>query len=183
VPGTPEKLLLGVSGSVAALSLPAYLHAFRAAGVRQIVAVLTVTAERFLPAPSAGVLCDRVCTEADPAGGHVALGRWADHTLVLPATANLLGCVAHGLAPSLLATTLLAADGPVTFAPAMNPVMWQRPAVRRNVATLREDGYDVVDPIPGAAYEVASRAIVPSIVLPPAEFLLERIGAAAEVSP
>jgi phosphopantothenoylcysteine synthetase/decarboxylase len=182
MPGPPEKLLLGVSGSVATLSLPAYLHAFRAAGVRQIVAVLTTTAERFLPPTALSVLCDRVCTEADPAGGHVALGRWADRALVLPATANLLGTVAHGLAPSLLATTVLAADCPVTFAPAMNPVMWQRPAVRRNVAILREDGYDVVDPVPGAAYEVASRAIVPSIVVPPAEVLLDRLGSVPEMS-
>ncbi|MEW2505758.1 flavoprotein [Amycolatopsis sp. CA-161197] len=180
--GPPEKLLLGVSGSVAVLSLPAYLHAFRAAGVRQIVAVLTTTAARFLPAGSLAVLCDRVCTDEDPAGGHVALGRWADRALILPATANLLGTVAHGLAPTLLTTTVLAADCPVTFAPAMNPVMWQRPAVQRNVALLREDGHDVVDPIPGAAYEVASRAIVPSIVVPPAEVLLERLSAGAEVS-
>lgn len=76
---------------------------------------------------------------------------------------------------------MLGADCPVTFAPAMNPVMWQRPAVQRNVALLREDGHDVVDPIPGTAYEVASRAIVPSIVVPPAEVLLERLGAVAEV--
>jgi phosphopantothenoylcysteine decarboxylase len=180
--GPPEKLLLGVSGSVAALSLPAYLHAFRAAGVRQIVAVLTATAERFLPVAGLSVLCDRVCTEADPAGGHVALGRWADRVLVLPATANVLGTVAHGLAPTLLTTTVLAAACPVTFAPAMNPVMWQRPAVRRNVAILREDGYDVVDPTPGPAYEVASRAIVPSIVVPSAELLLERLSSVSEVS-
>jgi len=177
----PEKLLLGVSGSVAALNLPTYLHAFRTAGVRQIVAVLTATAERFLPVQSLAVLCDRVCTEAEPAGGHVALARWAEHTLVLPATANLLGCLANGLAPSLLTTTLLAADGPVTLAPAMNPVMWRRPAVRRNVAVLREDGYDVVDPVPGAAYEVASRAVVPSIVVPTAEVLLERMGTRSQV--
>ncbi|QRP46924.1 flavoprotein [Amycolatopsis sp. FDAARGOS 1241] len=114
-------------------------------------------------------------------GGHVALGWWADRALILPATANLLGTVAHGLAPTLLTTTVLGADCPVTFAPAMNPVMWQRPAVQRNVALLREDGHDVVDPIPGTAYEVASRAIVPSIVVPPAEVLLERLGAVAEV--
>ncbi|MGW3991863.1 flavoprotein [Amycolatopsis sp. NPDC004772] len=182
MPGPPEKLLLGVSGSVAVLSLPAYLHAFRAAGVHQIVAVLTPAAERFLPATALSVLCDRVCTEADPAGGHVALGRWADHALVLPATANLLGTVAHGLAPTLLTTTVLAADCPVTFAPAMNPVMWQRPAVQRNVAQLRADGHDVVDPIPGTAYEVASRAIVPSIVVPPADVLLDRLRTVAEMS-
>ncbi|MFT7835901.1 flavoprotein [Saccharothrix sp. BKS2] len=165
----PEKLLLGVSGSVAALTLPNYLYAFRAAGVRQIIAVVTVSASAFISAQALGVICDRVYTDADPARSHVALGRWADHTLVLPATAHLLGCLAHGLAPSRLTTALLAVDGPITLVPAMNPVMWGKPAVQRNVAVLRGDGHRVVEPIAGASYEVASRAIVPGLVPPPPE--------------
>lgn len=168
----PEKLLIGVSGSVAALNLPSYLYAMRAAGVAQIVAVLTVTAESFLPAGSLRLLCDGVYTERDHGRGHVALGRWPDRILVLPATAHLLGCVAAGLAPSLLATTLLATETPITFVPAMNSTMWRKAAVRRNVTTLRADGHQVLDPVPGAAFEVASRAIVASLALPPPELVL-----------
>lgn len=168
----PEKLLVGVCGSVAALTLPSYLYAFRAAGVPQITAVLTATAESFLPASSLRLLCDGVYTEHNHGRGHVALGRWPDRVLVLPATAHLLGCVAYGLAPNLLATTLLAAEAPITFVPAMNPAMWRKAAVRRNVTTLRADGHLVLDPLPGAAFEVASRAIVPSLVVPPPEVVL-----------
>ncbi|MGH3871136.1 MAG: flavoprotein [Pseudonocardiaceae bacterium] len=168
----PEKLLLGVSGSVAALNLPSYLYELRAGGVAQIVAVLTVTAESFLPAASLRLLCDGVYTERDHGRGHVALGRWPDRVLVLPATAHLLGCVAAGLAPSLLATTLLATETPVIFVPAMNPTMWHKAAVRRTVATLRADGHQVLDPVPGAAFEVASRAIVPSLALPSPDVVL-----------
>ncbi|GAA2978723.1 flavoprotein [Actinokineospora diospyrosa] len=173
----PRKLLLGVSGSVAALGLPGYLYAFRAAGVSEIIAVVTTSALQFLPVTGLAALCDRVCTDGDSSLGHVALARWAEHTLVLPATAHLLGCLANGLAPSLLATTLLAVDGPVTLAPAMNAAMWRRPAVRRNVATLRADGHQVIDPVPGAVYEVASRAVVAGIAVPPPAVVLERISA------
>lgn len=168
----PEKLLIGVSGSVAALNLPSYLFAFRAAGVAQIVAVLTATAESFLPASTLRLLCEGVYTERDHGRGHVALGRWPDRVLVLPATAHVLGCVAGGLAPNLLATTLLATEAPITFAPAMNPSMWRKAAVRRNVRTLRGDGHQVLDPLSGAAFEVASRAIVPSLVVPSPEVVL-----------
>jgi phosphopantothenoylcysteine decarboxylase len=168
----PEKLLVGVSGSVAALNLPSYLYAFRAAGVAQIAAVLTTTAASFLPAGTLRLLCDGVYTEQDHGRGHVALGRWPSQVLVLPATAHLLGCVACGLAPNLLATTLLATEVPITFVPAMNPAMWRKAAVRRNVATLRADGHRVLDPVPGAAFEVASRAIVPSLMVPPPEVVL-----------
>lgn len=168
----PKKLLIGVSGSVAVLNLPSYLYAFRAAGVPQIAAVLTATAESFLPAGSLRLLCDGVYTEQDHGRGHVALGRWPDRVLVLPATAHLLGCVACGLAPNLLATMLLATEAPITFVPAMNPAMWRKAAVRRNVLTLRADGHQVLDPLPGAAFEVASRAIVPSLTAPPPEVVL-----------
>ena len=179
----PEKLLLGVSGSVAVLNLASYLYAFRAAGVAQIAAVLTATAESFLPASSLRLLCEGVYTEQDHGRGHVALGRWPDQVLVLPATAHLLGCVAGGLAPSLLTTTVLATEAPVTFVPAMNPAMWRKAAVRRNVATLRADGHRVLDPLPGPAFEVASRAIVPSLLVPPPEVVLRNLrgGAVAGV--
>jgi len=171
----PKKLLVGVSGSVAVLNLPSYLYAFRAAGIGQIAAVLTASAESFLPAGSLRLLCDGIYTEKDHGRGHVALGRWPDQVLVLPATAHLLGCIACGLAPNLLATTLLATEAPIIFVPAMNPLMWHKAAVRRNVTILRGDGHRVLDPLPGAAFEVASRAIVPSLTMPPPEVVLRHL--------
>ncbi|SDC53769.1 flavoprotein [Actinokineospora iranica] len=162
----PERLLVGVTGSVAAFSLPVYLHAFRTAGVKQIVGLLTRSAETFVSPGGLRALCDQVYTEAEQARSHVALARWAQRVLVLPATAHLLGCLANGLAPSALTSTLLAVEQPITVAPAMNESMWRRPAVRRNVATLRADGHRVVEPVPGTAFEAASREIVSALVLP-----------------
>jgi phosphopantothenoylcysteine decarboxylase/phosphopantothenate--cysteine ligase len=175
----PLRLLIGVSGSIAALTLPAYLYAFRAAGVERIAAVLTRTAEGLISERSMRAVCDGVYTEADHGRGHVALGRWADKVVVLPCTAHVLGCAAQGLAPNLLTSVLLAAEQPVVFVPAMNPVMWRKPAVQRNVACLREDGNEVVEPRPGTAYEVASKALVPSLAPPPPDELLQHLRSVA----
>jgi phosphopantothenoylcysteine decarboxylase/phosphopantothenate--cysteine ligase len=169
----PERLLIGVSGSVAALALPTYLNAFRMLGVARMTLVITPAAEKFLPAATLRLACDTVHTETEHGPGHVALARWADQILVLPATAHLLGCAAQGLAPNLLATTLLAVERPVVFAPAMNPAMWRHTAVRRNVRRLREDGHIVADPVEGSAYEVASRSMRHALMLPSPQSLLE----------
>ncbi|MFD7643988.1 flavoprotein [Kitasatospora sp. NPDC059795] len=178
----PRRLLIGVSGSISVLALPGYLNAFRLAGVERITLVATRTAERFLPADTLRLICDAVCTEDAHGPGHVALGRWADAVLVLPATANVLGCFATGTAPTLLTSTLLCAEQPVVLAPVMNPVMWRTPQVARNVDRLRADGHQVVDPVPGLAYEVASRTMRPALTLPSAEQLLAacRTGTEAE---
>ncbi len=81
--------------------------------------------------------------------GHVALADRAHALVVAPATANLLGKVANGLADDFLSTMIMATRVPVLFAPAMNSVMWASPAVQRNVQALLEMGYHTVGPIPG----------------------------------
>jgi phosphopantothenoylcysteine decarboxylase/phosphopantothenate--cysteine ligase len=80
---------------------------------------------------------------------HVRLGREADLVVVAPATADLLARAAHGLAADLLTSTLLTARCPVLLAPAMHTEMWEHPATRANVATLRERGTIVLDPAVG----------------------------------
>lgn len=174
-PTVPSRLLVGVSGSVAALMLPVYLNAFRMAGVAEIRVVATHTAGRFLAPDVLRLLSEEVVTEDEPGPGHIALTRWPDRVLVLPATAHLIGCLANGLAPSLLTTLLLAYEGSIVLAPAMNPQMWHSAPVRRNVATLRNDGHVVVDPVPGNAYEVASRRVLPSLIVPEPPALLRRL--------
>ncbi len=170
--GPPARLLVGVSGSIAALGLPNYLNAFRQAGVGRLALVLTSTAERFLRPETLRLISDVVATDGDHGPGHVALARWADRILVLPATAHLLGCAAMGLAPNLLTTVLLAARSPVVFAPAMNSQMWRSQPVQRNVRALRTDGHAVVDPVPAVTYEVASRRLTDGLGLPDAAALL-----------
>ncbi|WP_338205567.1 bifunctional phosphopantothenoylcysteine decarboxylase/phosphopantothenate--cysteine ligase CoaBC [Candidatus Nephthysia bennettiae] len=80
---------------------------------------------------------------------HVELGDWAQLLLLAPATANLLSRVAHGQADDLVTATVLAARCPVVVAPAMNDAMWDKPAVRENVETLRSHGCTVVEPEKG----------------------------------
>lgn len=179
----PRRLLIGVSGSVAALTLPLYLNTFRMAGVEEIRVVLTPSAEKFVSPAALRLICEEVATEHDHGSGHVALARWADRVLVLPATAHLLGCLANGLAPNLLSTLLLAHTRPVVLAPAMNPVMWQSTPVRRNVGQLRADGHIVVEPVPGTAYEVASRTLRPSLIVPPPQQLLLRVCESGQALP
>ena len=86
--------------------------------------------------------------EADdhPLGPHIELARQAELLCVAPATANFLAKAARGLADDLLSTLLLSFTGPVLVAPAMNSEMWEKPAVQRNVAQLRDDGFHIVDP-------------------------------------
>ena len=80
---------------------------------------------------------------------HIALSRSADLMVVAPATANILGKVAHGIADDLLSTTIMASSVPVLFAPAMNVQMWENAAVEENVALLRRRGYLFVGPAAG----------------------------------
>ncbi len=172
-PATPEpdafNLLVGVCGSANVINIAAYLFALRriAPNVR-ITAVMTRSAAAMLPPQTLGMICEQVyCDgrdEADP--GHVRLGAWSDLVLVLPATANMLGQAAFGLASGLLSSTLLAVAQPVVFFPSMNKVMWERPAVRRNVALLRADGHVVIDPVPAAGWVVADRQLQANAGLP-----------------
>ena len=80
---------------------------------------------------------------------HVRIGQDADLVVVAPATADLLAKAAHGLADDLLTNTLLTARCPVVFAPAMHTEMWEHPATRANVATLRRRGAVVIEPAVG----------------------------------
>ena len=81
--------------------------------------------------------------------GHIRLSREADLVVVAPASADLIAKMAAGLADDLASTVLLASDKPVLIAPAMNAMMWNHAATRRNVATLAANGIVRVGPEPG----------------------------------
>ena len=80
---------------------------------------------------------------------HLSLSEWADLILVAPATANILGKLAGGIADDLISTLLLGAECPVLLAPAMNARMWRHPATQKNVAWLVENGYTLIGPETG----------------------------------
>ena len=86
---------------------------------------------------------------------HIELGRDVDLVLVYPASVNIIGKVANGIADELISATILATQAPVVFMPIANAAMIEHPAVVRNIARLREDGYTVVSSLD--AMEVATR--------------------------
>ncbi len=80
---------------------------------------------------------------------HIALARWADIFVIAPATANILGKVACGIADDMLSTTIMATKAPVLFVPAMNSNMYLNPVVQDNMARLKSFGYEIMEPASG----------------------------------
>jgi phosphopantothenoylcysteine decarboxylase/phosphopantothenate--cysteine ligase len=141
-----------VSGGIAAYKSCELLRRFTESG-HDVTVVPTAAALEFVGAPTWAALSGKpVSTEvwADVHQvPHVRIGQQADLVVVAPATADLLAKAAHGLADDLLTNTLLTARCPVVFAPAMHTEMWEHPATRANVATLRERGAVVIEPAEG----------------------------------
>jgi phosphopantothenoylcysteine decarboxylase / phosphopantothenate---cysteine ligase len=146
------RVILGVGAGIAAYKACELLRLLREAG-HQVRVVPTTDALRFVGEPTWAALSgEPVATDVwtDVAGvPHVRLGQTADLVLVAPATADVLARAAAGLAGDLLTTTLLTARCPVIYAPAMHTEMWEHPATRHNVATLRDRGAIVVEPAVG----------------------------------
>lgn len=172
-----ERLLVGVSGSIAVLNLPTYLVALRATFAAEVRVIMTGGAARLLPPSTVALVCDEVLLDEDPTvqkkPGHIELANWADMFLVLPASANTIGQVANGLAHNLLTTTVLASRTPVVFCPNLNRTMWSKKAVQRNLRTLEEDGHLVVEPEHAPAYEVGTGEMTDTLVLPEPDVLVQ----------
>ena len=150
-----KRILLIVGGGIAAYKALELARLARKAGLA-VRPILTGAGAQFVTPLSLAALCeDKVYTDLfsltdQSEMGHIELSRSADLVVVAPATANLMAKAAHGLADDLASTTLLATDKPVLMAPAMNVRMWDHPATRRNLATLKTDGIRFVGPDEGA---------------------------------
>jgi len=143
------RVVLGVSGGIAAYKACELLRRFTESG-HDVTVVPTAAALRFVGAPTWAALSGKpvaadVWTDVHGVP-HVRIGQQAELVVVAPATADLMAKAAHGLAEDLLTSTLLTARCPVLFAPAMHTEMWDHPATRANVATLRERGVIVIEP-------------------------------------
>lgn len=149
-----KRILLIVSGSIAAVKLPELIRLLQAKQYA-VTCVLTEGGAQFITPMALSVLSgNKVHTnlwdaEAETQMGHIALSRAADLVVVAPASANILAKMAAGLADDLASTLLLATDKPVLVAPAMNVKMWEHPATKRNIAQLKKDGVTVVEPASG----------------------------------
>ncbi len=151
---TDKRILLIIGGGIAAYKSLEMIRRLRERGA-WVTPVLTRAGEEFVtPLAVSSLAGEKVYRDlfdlTDEAEmGHIQLSRSADLIVVAPATADLMAKMAHGLANDLASTLLLATDTPVLIAPAMNVRMWEHPATRRNVATLRGDGIAVVGPNEG----------------------------------
>ncbi len=153
-----KRILLIVGGGIAAYKALDLIRRLRERGAA-VRCVMTAAAQEFVTPLSVGALsADHVFTDLfdrqdEQDVGHIRLSREADLIVVAPATADLMGKLANGLAGDLASAVLLAADKPVLMAPAMNPKMWAHPATRRNHAALAKDGVHFVGPNRGEMAE------------------------------
>ncbi len=167
------RLVLGVSGSIAAYKAADLASRLRQEGARVDV-ILTQAAQRFVtPLTFQSVTGRRAYTDEDLWGGeghvlHVSLAHQADLLVIAPATADTLAKLAHGRAQDLLSITALAAECPVVVAPAMDGGMFAHPATQANLDTLRARGVRVAGPGEG---HLASGLVGPGRLLEPTELL------------
>jgi phosphopantothenoylcysteine synthetase/decarboxylase len=148
------KIVVGVTGGIAAYKAPGVIRRLREAG-HEVRVIATQAAFRFVPEETLSIAAgrpvhtDETWWERSGRVEHVSLARWADLVLVAPATADALARAAVGLGDDLLSATILAGAKKVLWAPAMNPEMWSSPATVRNAETLRSWGHRFVGPAQG----------------------------------
>jgi len=148
-----REILVGVTGGIAAYKTADLVSRLVQEGAAVSV-VMTEHAQRFVGTPTFQALSRRpVYTDLFAEGAydadHIALADRAEAAVVAPATANVIGKLAAGIADDLLSTVLVALRVPVILAPAMNEAMWNHPAVQANVETLRRRGVRFVGPEEG----------------------------------
>ncbi len=154
------RILLGITGGIAAYKSPKLVSLFRDRG-DEVRVIATPNAAQFVSPLTLGalsgfpVLTDLWEGVGDYEMNHIRLPEWADLFLVAPATANFLGKAANGIADDLVSTTFNAAGVgesgacPIVLAPAMNTRMWEHPATQNNLSQLIDWGIQVIPPTSG----------------------------------
>lgn len=177
----PRRVLLGITGGIAAYKTPELVRALVKAGA-EVQVVLTRAAHGFVSPLVLSTLSRRpALTELVEEGpgshlwnDHVHLARWADVMLIAPATANTLAKMAHGLCDDLLMACWLSAECPVFVAPAMDLEMYRHPVTRANLDALKEQGVRSIGPESG---ELASGLVGEGRMTEPGD-IVEQLAAA-----
>lgn len=146
-----REILVGVSGGIAAYKTAVLVSKLIQSGAG-VTVVMTRAATKLVGPKTFEALTGRpVGLDVFGPGGHphIEPARRAELMCIAPATANIIAKAACGLADDLLSTLLLAFEGPLVMAPAMNAAMWRKPAVQRNCRQLVEDGVILIDPQEG----------------------------------
>ena len=149
-----NRIGLGVSGGIAAYKAVEVMRLLQKSGCEVSVAMTKHGCEFVQPLTFRALTDGHVIVDDyDPANpdpiAHINFSQNIDLLLIVPATANIIGKFANGVADDFLSSTYLATTAPVMIAPAMNTTMWKQPATQRNVKQLKEDGVYFVEPIEG----------------------------------
>ncbi|WP_018691946.1 flavoprotein [Algicola sagamiensis] len=173
------RILIGVTGSVDIALLPRYLMAIKSNINCTLTVLMTPNAGTFIPPETLALYADRVISGENPKDWPTDKPSRivADHDIVavMPATANTLSTVAHGGATNRLTTVIMAAGYSVLFFPVMGAVMWEKPAVKRNIAQLKEDGYHVIEPLWHENFDASLQKMVGHPSLPEPETVIALI--------
>lgn len=151
---TGKKVALGVTGGIAAYKAAEVLRGLQRAGCQVRVAMTKRACEFVQPLTFRALSGDHVIVDdyapdnPDPIA-HITFSQTVDLFLIVPATANIIGKFASGIADDFLTSTYLASNAPILIAPAMNATMWRHPATQRNLEQLRQDGVHIIDPDQG----------------------------------
>ena len=174
---TNKRILLGITGGIAAYKCAELTRLFSKAGAEVRVAMTKAATEFITPLTMQALSGNRVSldlldTDAEAAMGHIELARWADLVLIAPTTADFIARVSHGQAGDILTTLVLATPAPIAIAPAMNQAMWSDSGTQANLRTLSDRGYHIFGPASG---EQACGDVGPGRMLEPQQ-LLEHCG-------
>ena len=151
---TGKKVVLGITGSIAAYKM-ANVASMLVKQNCDVHVIMTENATQFITPVTFETLTKNPCLvdtferKTPVEIHHLTLGQTADLLMVAPASANVLGKIANGIADDLLTSTVIAATCPVIAAPAMNSYMYQNPIVQENIRRLKELGYTMIEPEKG----------------------------------
>lgn len=150
-----KNILLGISGGIAAYKCAELVRELRRQGAH-VKVILTEAAKEFITpltletlSGNAVYTSEWIIHPNENVMSHIELARWSDLVLIAPATANIIGSLAGGLANNLLTTTCLATQAPIFISPAMNMQMWLNPLVQSNIKRLKEHHFTIIEPVSG----------------------------------
>lgn len=149
-----KRILIGITGGISAYKACSLINFLRSEGAK-IDVIMTDNATKFISPLTVESLAGRkvyinMFNDDDYSEvAHIKLAKEADLILIVPATANIIGKVANGIADDMLSTTIMATKKPVIFAPAMNNQMYENPIVQNNIRKLENYGYKFIEPVVG----------------------------------
>ncbi len=170
---TNKRILLGITGGIAAYKCAELTRLLTKAGSEVRVAMTGAATEFITPLTMQALSGQRVHldlldSDAEAAMGHIELARWADLVLIAPATADFIARISHGQADDILSTLVLATSAQIAVAPAMNQAMWADASTKSNLSILAERGYQLFGPGDG---EQACGDVGPGRMLEPVQLV------------